>query len=141
MVIQMRLTNVTPLSFAQSNRHLFITLYHCLYLGLHPRPRAEGRYKNSKVLRNLYGYFIRRQPSQPFGVWRAPSEPASAASVVKKFTVQKPSPIRCDYQQFYPCHFIQSIVRFLPFLMPTLYQKHLIPSTLPQNSGTKAHLK
>ena len=48
------------------------------------RPHAEGIYKNSKILWNLYGYLIQKQPSQPFCVRRAPSEPASVASVVIK---------------------------------------------------------
>ena len=54
-----------------------------LSLGLHPRPHAEGIYKNSKVLWNLCGYLIQKQLSQPFGVRRAPSEPVSVYSVVK----------------------------------------------------------
>ena len=39
--------------------------------------------KKIKALRNQCGYFIQRQPSQPFGVRRAPSEPVSVISVVK----------------------------------------------------------
>ena len=89
MVVQKRLTNVTPLSFAHSNRYTVTLLFYFLS-GVTPQtPCRRHILKNQKYYGILVVAFSKGDFPNPFGVRRAPSEPALSVFGGKKNPASK----------------------------------------------------